>query len=114
MRFRSAWLEMTVAAPLIAAFVTSGCSNGSGAAPIVPGVADRSFSFDAMPGKYIKHIVVLVQENRSFDNLFATFPGADGATRGETHDGKRGDGLQQRVPLARRAHTTHLRRHFIQ
>jgi phospholipase C len=30
----------------------------------------------------ITHIVLIVQENRSFDNLFATFPGADGATSG--------------------------------
>jgi len=30
----------------------------------------------------IKHIVILVQENRSFDDLFATFPGADGTTKG--------------------------------
>ncbi len=25
----------------------------------------------------------MIQENRSFDNLFATFPGADGATQGK-------------------------------
>ncbi len=31
----------------------------------------------------IQHVVVVVQENRSFDNLFATFPGANGATRGK-------------------------------
>lgn len=31
---------------------------------------------------YIKHIVLIVQENRSFDDFFATFPGADGATTG--------------------------------
>ncbi len=31
----------------------------------------------------IQHIVIVVQENRSFDNLFATFPGANGATRGK-------------------------------
>ena len=30
----------------------------------------------------IAHVVVIVQENRSFDNLFATFPGADGTTTG--------------------------------
>jgi phospholipase C len=38
--------------------------------------------------KYIKHVVILVQENRSFDNLFATYPGADGATKGRTHTGE--------------------------
>jgi phospholipase C len=37
---------------------------------------------------YIKHIVIMIQENRSFDNLFATYPGADGTTDGMTHDGK--------------------------
>ncbi|MGB8520788.1 MAG: alkaline phosphatase family protein, partial [Candidatus Tumulicola sp.] len=36
----------------------------------------------------ITHVVILVQENRSFDNLFATFPGADGATTGKRHNGK--------------------------
>ena len=30
----------------------------------------------------IQHVIILIQENRSFDDLFATFPGADGATRG--------------------------------
>jgi phospholipase C len=43
----------------------------------------------AKPGKYFKHIVILIQENRTFDNLFATFPGADGTTIGKTHDGTR-------------------------
>jgi phospholipase C len=32
----------------------------------------------------IKHIVFLVKENRTFDTLFGTFPGANGATQG-TH-----------------------------
>ena len=31
----------------------------------------------------IKHVVIVIQENRSFDNLFATFPNADGTTSGE-------------------------------
>ncbi len=29
----------------------------------------------------------MIQENRTFDNLFATFPGADGTRRGKTHNG---------------------------
>jgi phospholipase C len=37
----------------------------------------------------IKHIVFLVKENRSFDNLFAHYPGADGATSGLTKGGQR-------------------------
>ena len=31
---------------------------------------------------YIQHVVIVIQENRTFDNLFATFPGADGTTQG--------------------------------
>jgi len=31
----------------------------------------------------IKHVIVVIQENRSFDNFFATFPGANGTTTGE-------------------------------
>lgn len=42
---------------------------------------------DGLSGNYIKHVVILIQENRSFDNLFALFPGADGATTGLTHTG---------------------------
>jgi len=44
----------------------------------------------------IKHVVFIVKENRTFDHMFGTFPGADGATEGRTCDGTV-------VPL-RRAH----------
>jgi phospholipase C len=37
---------------------------------------------DASSQGFIAHVVIVVQENRSFDNFFATFPGADGATEG--------------------------------
>lgn len=36
----------------------------------------------------IAHVIILMQENRSFDSLFATFPGADGATSGRTTTGR--------------------------
>jgi len=35
----------------------------------------------------IQHIVFLIKENRSFDNYFGTFSGADGATTGKTSSG---------------------------
>ncbi len=35
----------------------------------------------------IKHVVIIVQENRSFDNLFNGFPGADTVQSGFAHDG---------------------------
>jgi phospholipase C len=34
------------------------------------------------PRNVIQHVVIIVQENRSFDNLFAGFPGADTAMQG--------------------------------
>ena len=36
----------------------------------------------------IKHVVYIVKENRTFDNYFGTFPGADGATSGTIHTGE--------------------------
>ena len=36
----------------------------------------------------IKHVVFIVQENRSVDNLFNGFPGADTVRYARTHDGK--------------------------
>ncbi len=41
----------------------------------------------ALARQKIRHIVFLVKENRTFDTLFGRFPGADGATEGETCDG---------------------------
>ncbi len=43
----------------------------------------------------IQHLVLIVQENRSFDNFFGKFPGAHGATHGEAEE-KSGDKL---IPL---------------
>jgi phospholipase C len=43
----------------------------------------------------IEHVVIVVQENRSFDDLFARFPGADGASRGEMKV-KQGNGYVDR------------------
>jgi phospholipase C len=36
----------------------------------------------------IKHVVILMKENRTFDNYFGTFPGADGTTVGKLSNGK--------------------------
>src|SRR6478672_7727935 len=55
-----------VAAAGIAAALTTG---GSGAARQPVGIHK------------IKHIIVIMQENRSFDSYFGTYPGADGLPR---------------------------------
>jgi len=41
----------------------------------------------AFPEGRITHVVFVVQENRSFDNLFNGFPGADTVRAGRRHDG---------------------------
>ena len=48
----------------------------------------------------IKHVVFLVKENRTFDNLFGTFPGANGVTVGMDHGTRRPltRGTDGRVP----------------
>ena len=48
----------------------------------------------------IKHVVFLVKENRTFDNLFGTFPGADGVRVGMDRGAKRPlvRGTDGRVP----------------
>jgi phospholipase C len=55
-------------------------------APRVSGPLHRAVGRPA--DAQIQHVVVMIQENRSFDNLFATFPGADGAVTGKLHNGK--------------------------
>jgi phospholipase C len=40
-------------------------------------------------GRYIKHIVLVIQENRTFDNIFNGYPGADTQPFGYTHTGKK-------------------------
>jgi len=51
------------------------CASPSGGAAGVAGAIPQGATLPL--GKYIKHVVIVVQENRSFDNLFAGYPGAD-------------------------------------
>ncbi len=60
-------------------------SSGSTAGGVPAGAGARSMTI----GSPITHIVMIVQENRSFDDFFATFPGADGAKRGTMSSGRR-------------------------
>src|SRR6266550_3491790 len=48
-------------------------------APLPPRVVNANAFTTRTP---IKHVVFLIKENRTFDNLFGTFPGANGQTWG--------------------------------
>jgi phospholipase C len=64
---------------LLALALGNGCS--------LPAPDEAAFADQAR--RHFKHVVIIVQENRSFDNLFHGFPGADTADYGLSHDGTR-------------------------
>jgi phospholipase C len=72
-------LPCVVAAVLVAALATS-CSSSPGSSSKAEYVAGGSTGhyFVARGIHKIKHVIIVMQENRSFDSYFGTFPGADG------------------------------------
>ncbi|MGB8965844.1 MAG: alkaline phosphatase family protein [Candidatus Cybelea sp.] len=78
---------------LCAALVTGALAACGSDAVVAPTQATLSQTLPptegSNPSNHIRHVVLVIQENRSFDNLFATFPGAEGARRGQTSTGKR-------------------------
>ena len=65
----------------VAAAAAAGCGGNtlSGAEPRAPSIDSGSGSSPSP----IQHVVLIVQENRTFNDFFATFPGADGTTTGK-------------------------------
>lgn len=86
---------------------------GCGQAPVMQnapqGLTPYVPSFEANPsvlGNHkIQHIVVIVQENRSVDNLFNGFPGANTVLSGENSDGQMV--RLQEIPLTARYDLSH-------
>jgi phospholipase C len=89
---------------LAVAVLASGCSSRQG----VPGgdVVPQSAPFaragtDVFAGHFIKHVVVIIQENRSFDDMFKGFPNADTQSYGYANE----NGKEVKVPLVSRSFT---------
>jgi phospholipase C len=78
LRYRSAGLVFFL---LVVGAVAVAC-NGGGS-----GLSNSSLPATQVVGNSastpIKHVIIVIQENRSFDNFFATFPGASGTTTGQ-------------------------------
>jgi phospholipase C len=74
---RTRWLIVVLGVFVVAA----GCSSGGGShATAPPTTATPAPAAPTTPADIhrIKHIIVIQQENRSFDTYFGTYPGADG------------------------------------
>ena len=73
-------------ATALAVAITTGCSVQS--SPTMPSQTTTLQELAGTGAGKIDHIVWIVQENRSFDNLFYGYPGADTATTGKNSKGK--------------------------
>src|SRR5579883_2616768 len=71
-------LVLWILAGTIAAALLYQPRNGSESSGIVPATPNPVLIRQAQ--QKIKHVVFMVLENRSFDNVFGRFPGADGTT----------------------------------
>jgi phospholipase C len=63
---------------------TGAPSGGGSGSPSGPGTSPSA----TPPENPIKHVIFIVKENRSYDNYFGRYPGAEGATTGKTLEGK--------------------------
>lgn len=85
-RYASGW-RTVVAAVAACALSACGGTNGSRATDLPP-IAPVAPAPDRANAK-IRHVVIIVQENRSFDDLFQGFPGADTQAYGYTSKGRK-------------------------
>ena len=78
MRIRQSQLAIVSSglALLLAACTHNAATPGFTTLPVQPPIHDQGI---------IKHVIIIVQENRSFDNLFNGFPGADTVSSGSAH-----------------------------
>jgi phospholipase C len=65
------------------AYTLAGCSQSS-----LPYMQNGLQSLNATGAGKIKHVVYIVQENRSFDNMFQGYPGADTVSSGKDSHGR--------------------------
>ena len=89
---RRSWL-----CAVVASVALGGCGGVSVQAPGIPRDVPLHRKSGSSP---IQHVVLLIQENRTFNNLFATFPGATGTTTGKELVKKGKTYKKKSIPLA--------------
>jgi phospholipase C len=79
-----------VSTPALATALAIGGCGGSAVRSLPVASVDDATVEKAIPGTTpIKHIVIVLQENRTFDNIFHGYPGAHYAKTGYNHLGRR-------------------------
>jgi phospholipase C len=82
--FRSVAARNVKRAALVGSFALLGTATACGGSNALPSaMRELSASLVAPARSPIRHVVIVIQENRSFNDFFATFPGADGTTIGK-------------------------------
>jgi phospholipase C len=82
-RRRSAGAVLPAAFLLVAVACSSGLPDWNPLPPTDLGTRPARIDASSFATRWpIKHVVFIIKENRTFDNLFGRFPGADGATTG--------------------------------
>ncbi len=83
-RLMSVWRRRLPTWALLCGGLLAACGGG-GSRAVPPAPAQRIDT--GSPSSPIKHVVLIVQENRTFNDLFATFPNAIGTTVGKMRQG---------------------------
>lgn len=87
---------MRFVAVVLACMMLAACGGGgssavparsAGSASTAPLAAQQAGTGSLLGGGKIKHVIIVIMENRTFDNLFNGYPGADSVPSGTTHLG---------------------------
>jgi phospholipase C len=82
MRFRRTYAALLVLAVSMATAVSATAQARQRAVPQVARMTRTTLTSSENGIHKIKHVIIIMQENRSFDSYFGTFPGADGIPKG--------------------------------
>jgi phospholipase C len=85
----SIYRRLGASGAFIASLALAACASSASAVRTTPFVPAVTSAAQPPVGTYIKHVVVIIQENRTFDNLFAGFPGADAPLYGYMKTGRK-------------------------